>query len=250
MAMLRRQRGYVTGMPEVPGGAAADAVVAVAFLLFFLSIVSAAATELLASAFNWRGRMLRQGLERWLGSERAATLYDAPRLRMLHGPRGRLPSYIPPGVASEVDGFGDLMDRMTGWYKRRIQWTVLLVALLGIVLLNVDAFALGGRFLEDDAIKQAVVARAQDGSGDAGTAAAEVAAVTQLDLPFGWRAQNRPDDLLGWLGKLAAWVITAISIPIGASFWFDVLSKFSRQRGAGIRYGAPTRDDVDEDGRP
>jgi hypothetical protein len=177
-------------------------------------------------------------------------LYDAPRLRMLHGPRGRLPSYIPPGVASEVDGFGDLMDRMTGWYKRRIQWTVLLVALLGIVLLNVDAFALGGRFLEDDAIKQAVVARAQDGSGDAGTAAAEVAAVTQLDLPFGWRAQNRPDDLLGWLGKLAAWVITAISIPIGASFWFDVLSKFSRQRGAGIRYGAPTRDDVDEDGRP
>ena len=42
-------------MPEVPGGAAVDVVVAVAFLLFVLSIVSAAVTELIASAFNWRG---------------------------------------------------------------------------------------------------------------------------------------------------------------------------------------------------
>jgi hypothetical protein len=237
-------------MPEVPGGAAADAVLAVAFLLFFLSVVAAAATELLASALNWRGKMLRQGLERAVGPERAAALYDSPRLRMLHGPRGRQPSYIPPAVAADVEGFGDLMDRMSGWYKRRVQWTVLLLTLLGVVALNVDVFALGSRFLEDEAIKQAVVARAQDGSGDPASAAAEVAAVTQLDLPFGWRAQNRPDDTLGWLGKLAAWVITAISIPMGAAFWFDVFSKFSRQRGAGIRRGAPTRDDTDESGRP
>src|SRR5688500_8638524 len=125
-------------MPEVPGGAATDAVVAVAFLLFFLSVVAAAATELLASALNWRGRMLRQGLERALGPERAAALYDSPRLRMLHGPRGRQPSYLPPAVASEVEGFGDLMDRMTGWYKRRVQWTVLILTLVGLAVLNVD----------------------------------------------------------------------------------------------------------------
>ncbi len=237
-------------MPEVPGGAAADAILAVAFFLFFLSIVCAAATELVASALNWRGRMLRLGLERSLGRERAAALYDSPRVRSLHGPRGRPPSYLPPAVGSEVEGCGDLMDRMTGWYKRRVQWTVLLVALVGIALLNADAFALGSRFLEDEAIKQAVVGQAQDGSAGPAAAAAEVAAIPELDLPFGWREQNRPEDALGWLGKVAAWVITAITIPMGASFWFDVFSKFSRQRGAGIREGAPTRDDTDEGGRP
>src|SRR5918997_7095176 len=141
-------------MPEVPGGAAVDVVVAVAFLLFVLSVVSAAVTELIASAFNWRGRMLRDGLGRALGPERAAALYDSPQVRALHGPRGRLPSYLPASVASEVTGFGELMDRMTGWYKRRVQWTVLLVALLGCVAVNADAFALGNRFLKDEAIKQ------------------------------------------------------------------------------------------------
>ena len=237
-------------MPEVPGGAAVDVVVAVAFLLFVLSIVSAAVTELIASAFNWRGRMLRDGLGRALGPERAAALYESPPVRALHGPRGRLPSYLPPAVASGVEGFGDLMDRMTGWYKRRVQWTILLLALLGCAALNADTFALGNRFLKDEAIKQAVVARAQEAPGDAAAAAAQVDALPQLDLPFGWSAHNRPDDALGWLGKLTGWFLTAISIPLGAAFWFDVLSKFSRQRAAGVREGASTRDDPDEGGRP
>ena len=237
-------------MPEVPGGAAADVVLAVAFLLFVLSIVSAAITELIAGALNWRGRMLRQGLERALGRERAAAVYDSPGVRVLHGPRGRLPSYLPPAAAEEVPGFGDLMDRMTGWYKRRVQWTLLLVALLACAAVNADVFALGNRFLQDEAVKQVVVARAQDGPGDAAAAAAQVAAVPQLDLPFGWGAPNRPDDVTGWLGKLAGLLATAISIPLAASFWFDVLSKFSRQRGAGTRLAVATRDDPDETGRP
>jgi len=237
-------------MPEVPGGAAVDVVVAVAFLLFVLSIVSAAVTELIASAFNWRGRMLRDGLGRMLGPERAAALYDTPRVRALHGPRGRLPSYLPAAVASGVPGFGDLMDRMTGWYKRRVQWTVLLVALLGCIALNADSFALGNRFLNDEAVKQVAVAQAQDAPGGAAAAAAEVAGLPELALPLGWAAHNRPDDALGWLGKVAGWLVTAISIPLGASFWFDVLSKFSRQRATGVREGTSTRDDPDETGRP
>jgi len=142
------------------------------------------------------------------------------------------------------------MDRMTGWYKRRVQWTILLVALLGCVALNADVFALGNRFLDDEAVKQVTVARLQDGAGDAATAAATVDRLPELDLPLGWTAHNRPDDALGWLGKFTGWLVAAISIPLGASFWFDVLSKFSRQRAAGVREGAATRDDPDETGRP
>jgi len=190
--------------------------------------------------------MLRDGLGRGLGEERAAALYDSPQIRALHGPGGRLPSYLPQAAAPGVAGFDDLMDRMTGWYKRRVQWTVLVLALLGCVALNVDVLALGDRFLEDEVVKQAVVGQAQDGPGSPAAAAAEVAALPELGIPFGWGEHNRPDGSLGWLGKLAAWLVTAISIPMGASFWFDVLSKASRQRATGIREGART----DEEHRP
>jgi len=185
-----------------------------------------------------------------LGAERAGALYDSPRVRALHGPRGRLPSYLPRAVAAEVPRFDDLMDRMTGWYKRRVQWTVLLVALAGCALLNADSFALGNRFLNDEAVKQVAVNQAQEGSASPAAAAAEVAGLPELALPFGWGAPNRPGDAMSWLGKLAGWLVTAVSIPLGASFWFDVLSKFSRQRAAGVREGASTRDDPDETGRP
>ena len=54
-----------------------------------------------------------------------------------------------------------------------------------------------------------------------------------------------PDDLGGWLGRLLGWLTLAISIPLGAAFWFDLLSKVSRQRAAGIQpRDIPDRDDT------
>jgi hypothetical protein len=110
-------------MPEVPGGSAVDVIAAVAFLLFVLSIVSAAVAELISSAFNWRGKMLRRALGRLLGEGRAEALYASPRIALLHGPRGRLPSYIPAAAVGGEEGgrFDDLMSRVSGWYKRRVQ---------------------------------------------------------------------------------------------------------------------------------
>jgi hypothetical protein len=238
-------------MPEVPGGAAVDVVVAVGFLLFVISVLCAAVTELLASAFNWRGRMLRRAIGRLLGEPDAAALYASPRIARLHGPSGRLPSYIPARVygaaAAELvtaggdelqRDFEDLMDRATGWYKRRVLWTVLAIALAGCVALNADVFALGNRFVADEAIKQAAVAQAEQ-APTVEAAARSVDDLESLELPFGWDAAHRPDTAAGWLGKVVAWLLAAVTIPMGASFWFDVLSRASRQRGAGARPGAP-----------
>ena len=251
-------------MPEVPGGAAVDVVVALAFVLFILSVVSAAVVELIAGARNWRGRMLRQALAQLHGEEDAAALYATRDLAVLHGPGGRLPSYIPAQVHSDAAraigrptperAFDDLMDRASGWYKRRVQWAVLGVALLGCVALNVDAFALGNRFLKDEAIKQAVVQQSEESPASGGEPVAEAARrvdrLDELDLPVGWGEPNRPDSLLRWLGKLAAWLALAVSIPLGASFWFDIFSKASRQRATGVREGSPrdeARQPVDRD---
>jgi hypothetical protein len=259
-------------MPEVPGGAAVDVVVALAFVLFILSVVSAAVVELISGARNWRGRMLRQALARLHGEERAAALYATRELAVLHGPSGRLPSYIPAhvhdgaaravGDATPGPRFDDLMDRVSGWYKRRVQWAVLAVALLGCAAFNLDAFALGNRFLKDEAIKQAVTQQAQKspaaGEDAVATAAQRIDELDELDLPVGWGEPNRPGDLLGWLGKLGGWFALAVSIPLGASFWFDLFSRASRQRATGIRQGTlpdderrtVDRDDEDADGTP
>lgn len=244
-------------MPEVPGGAAVDVVVALAFVLFGLCVVCAAAVELLAGARNWRGRMLRDAMAQLHGEDGAAALYATRDLAVLHGPRSRLPSYVPAHVhttAAEAIGqatpertFDDLMDRTSGWYKRRVQWAVLAVAFLACGTFNLDPYSLGNRFLNDEAVKQVVTQRAQKAPpAPLAEDARRIDAIDELDLPVGWGEPNRPDNLLGWLGKLGGWFALAISIPLGASFWFDVLSKASRLRAAGIRVGSR----VDEDHRP
>ena len=126
-------------MPEVPGGAAVDVAVSLAFFLFVLSVSCAAATELISSALNWRGRMLRDAVTRLLGEKGASALYDSRPVGLIHGPRGRLPSYLPADVIGEHRGdYERMMDRVTGWYKRRTQWTVLALALVGCAVLNAE----------------------------------------------------------------------------------------------------------------
>jgi hypothetical protein len=131
---------------------------------------------------------------------------------------------------------------------------VLAVALAGCVALNADPFALGNRFLKDEAIKQAVITRAGKappaGGDPVAATARQVDAVAELELPFGWAPVNRPHGTSEWLGKLLGWLVAAISIPLGASFWFDVLSRISRQRATGRREGVredETRRPIDRD---
>ena len=58
--------------------------------------------------------------------------------------------------------------------------------------------------------------------------------IKQLQLPVGWGADNQPAGLVGWVGALAGWLITIAALLLGAPFWFDVLSRVSRQRAVGI----------------
>jgi hypothetical protein len=95
---------------------------------------------------------------------------------------------------------------------------VLAVALAGCVALNADPFALGNRFLKDEAIKQAVITRAGKappaGGDPVAATARQVDAVAELELPFGWAPVNRPHGTSEWLGKLLGWLVAAISIPL------------------------------------
>lgn len=155
-----------------------------------------------------------------------------------------------------------MMDRVSGWYKRR---TAVLTLVLGIVvaaILNADTITIANALARDSALRAAIVSAAERRlAADRGTAAvvdspanvtepplgdappspdreaarlrAAYSDVTGLGLPIGWSREAPASDPraipLGpgdWLLKLLGLLITGLAISQGAPFWFDLLNRF------------------------
>jgi hypothetical protein len=104
--------------------------------------------------------------------------------------------------------FDAVMARCSGWYKRYVQWWLLLLAVLLAFGLNTNAYTVGERLWT----------------------ASDTA--TRLHLPIGWNAANPGpgDGLPAWL---AGCLVTVAALTLGAPFWFDVLTRFANLRGTG-----------------
>lgn len=136
------------------------------------------------------------------------------------------------GFRTHVEtAFEDAMERASGWYKRKAQLVLALLATIFAVGFNVDAVRVGSQLYNDEAVRTAVVSRVP--ADQPQQAADAVTQVKQLQLPLGWAADNTPSDIGGWLSRMPGWLITIAALNLGAPFWFDVLSRISRQRGAG-----------------
>ncbi len=135
--------------------------------------------------------------------------------------------------------FDDSMERVSGWYKRRVHRILFLVATLVVVVLNADTLAAGRVLWRDDAVRAAVVTKAEAAADGRLTDPELDAAVRQLDLPLGWQLSlgdaptQLPNDVLAWVAKLAGLALTIGAVMLGAPFWFDLLSKIVRVRATG-----------------
>jgi hypothetical protein len=134
--------------------------------------------------------------------------------------------------------FDDAMDRVSGFYKRKVQLAVLAYAILVTAALNIDSVAFATRLWTDDLVRSAAVAaaeRQQQGQDPSATRLLEE--VRGLDLPLGWSAadplRDPPSGLAGWLLKLLGLAVTVLALTLGAPFWFDVLSRVARLRSTG-----------------
>jgi hypothetical protein len=148
--------------------------------------------------------------------------------------------------------FDELMDRASGWYKRRAQRAVIAIAIAVTVVGNVDTIQVASGLWNDDALRASVVQQATAASeapaatagDDLDSLAEDVEDVGELGLPLGWGDAGTPDSVLGWIGKvLLGWPVTILALAMGAPFWFDVLGKFARLRGTGNREGTSKDDD-------
>ena len=149
--------------------------------------------------------------------------------------------------------FDETMDRVSGWYKRRVQLILFVIAVALVGAINADSFIIAQRLWKDEALRTAVVAQATntvndteaecaktEGSSNATKPTpADIAAkcldqVKELGIPIGWSRATAPS---GWdiLGKVGGLLVTAFAVMLGAPFWFDLLGKVARLRGAGPR---------------
>jgi hypothetical protein len=138
------------------------------------------------------------------------------------------------GFRRQVEtGFDDAMERASGWYKRKVQLTIALLAVAVTLGLNVDSVRIGSRLWSDKPVRTAVAQKAA-AAKDSQTAADAVASVDQLQLPLGWGANNAPKDVGAAARRIPGWLITIAALSLGASFWFDLLSRVARLRGTGV----------------
>jgi hypothetical protein len=151
-----------------------------------------------------------------------------------------------------VETWFDLtMDRVSGWYKRQTQIALAVIAAVVTLLFNADALQVGRSLWNDDAVRAAVVAQAQE-SVDEGTATPDVgngvsesaetlsdqvADVRGLELPLGWSTDPKDprwfDSLGGAIGKAFGLLVTMLALTLGAPFWFDLLGRVARLRTTG-----------------
>lgn len=147
--------------------------------------------------------------------------------------------------------FDEAMQRVSGWYKRRTQLILFVIALVLVGAINADSFTIGQRLWKDDALRTAVVAQAdttvkeQQAQCASGGTSVEKAGkcldqVKQLQVPLGWSRANSPKNVPADFGKALGLLLTAFALLLGAPFWFDTLSKLAQLRGTGRASANPS----------
>lgn len=166
--------------------------------------------------------------------EEAIANIPNPQLRRtLQGLYARADGQITRFEASVADWFDGAMDRVSGVYKRYSQLWAFLIALVIVVLLNIDAIHIAKVLWQQPWLAKGFAATPMD------NAAAALAQFDQLGLPLGWTGWpvwqyfDKGLPLLGWLSAIVGWLITALATLFGAPFWFDLLQRVTRLRGSG-----------------
>lgn len=140
--------------------------------------------------------------------------------------------------------FNNSMDRVAAWYKTRTQTIIIIIAALVVLATNADTMRIGKALSNDQALRDALVAQAQEyvkSTPPAGTnpptdsveeIKKNVTALQTLGVPLGYKGEA-PDGFNWWLSKIFGLLLTIGAASLGAPFWFDMLNKFINVRAVG-----------------
>jgi hypothetical protein len=167
------------------------------------------------------------------------------------------------------DWYNEYMNRVSGWYKRRVKSILFVIGLLFAILMNVDTIRISKTLWENTVLRESV-ANAAAGFATANKDGQATQADTTFDkqlekikegydglgmlsLPIGWGLSTQEKNILHqrhhnqsiiwhYLGELGihfhhiglstiiGWIFTGIAISFGAPVWFDLLNKLINLR--------------------
>lgn len=155
-----------------------------------------------------------------------------------------------------ADWFDTAMDRVSGGYKRQAQLICFLVGLGLAASMNVDATHIVSKLWANPELARGLAANAQAELANKEDVDKVMAQLQELPVGPGLLADCKPvkgskdkwvEPLLcvgtsGVTGyNLLGWLFTAAASVFGAPFWFDMLGKLVRLRGAGPKPEDPKR---------
>lgn len=124
--------------------------------------------------------------------------------------------------------FENGMNRVSGWYKRQVQYLLLGIATVVTIAVNADSIHIAKQLWKDNALRTTIASKA-----------AEVSRNGNINEVYETHANNTfpigyPEDFSGvTLDVAIGWILTIAAISLGAPFWFDLLSKVSHLRASG-----------------
>ena len=148
--------------------------------------------------------------------------------------------------------YDNIMGRASGWYKKSTQKILVVVGLLIAVVFNADTIALyqhlesnpesveklvvlAESFVEENegvSLQQQDREFAEAYDNLKGIINTEINQIQSYGI--GWKNVNLlAMERSQWGIKILGWIVTALSISLGAPFWFDLLRKIVNIRSAG-----------------
>ncbi|MBW4488531.1 MAG: hypothetical protein KME12_12145 [Trichocoleus desertorum ATA4-8-CV12] len=141
--------------------------------------------------------------------------------------------------------FDRSMERATGVYKRNAKGVAIILGSLIAFAANADTFHIVNRLARDTVLRNTIATSATQVANRPQSNISEVQtqvdlAIQDLPLPIGWdriNLRSQAAQSRGWplpfLKTILGWLVSGIAISMGASFWFDLLSKVVNVRNSG-----------------
>ena len=153
------------------------------------------------------------------------------------------------------------MVRVSGWYKRQIQKTLLVVAFILAALMKIDSIRIARDIPHDNELRTEMVKQLPKLIPQQGLFSAEAAVKNEdvsdevellkqryqvlqrttneletLELPLGWHGFgfiSQSFQWYDWLLMVFGWFISAFAASMGADFWFSSIGKVINLRSGG-----------------
>lgn len=128
--------------------------------------------------------------------------------------------------------FDEGMQRISGWYRRDAKAITLILAILVTVATNASTVQVAERLWQNGSLRAEIAAEARSAAESGDTGIVRKADLADLrDFPIGWQSVDWRK--MAWPATLLGWLLTVAAISLGAPFWFDLLCKVAKLKGAG-----------------